>query len=264
MIRDAVTPSSKLLVKEFRSVLSESGINDVPIDDELLLCFINYRNEDLVRTLKAVKGYISYKDDHPELSANLQSTCPQLLVSSIFHRVSPRRDQHGRVIYLVPVGIWRDDLSTLEDILRVAIHDFQIMVSDIETQKNGLVAIIDFKNFGMAKMKDMTPVFLKKVAILLQGAFPIKIKGLHFVNHSWLLKIIILMIWPFLSNKLRSRLYFHNNYSSLHKKIDASCLPCEYNGDLGPLLEMGTAEEVINPPTKMFDCLNNSRQRITI
>ena len=66
------------------------------------------------------------------------------------------------------LGIWRDDLSTLEDILRVAIHDFQIMVSDIETQKNGLVAIIDFKNFGMAKMKDMTPVFLKKVAILLQ------------------------------------------------------------------------------------------------
>lgn len=237
-------------------MLSESDIDETQIHDEIILCFIRYRNEDLNRTLKALKGYLSYKENHPELSANLQSTCPPLLVNSVFHRVSPERDQHGRVVYFVPIGIWREDLSPLQDLLRVAIYDFKIMISDTGSQKNGLVAILDFKNFGMSKMKDMTPVFLKKLALLLQGSFPIKIKGIHFVNHSWLLKIIISMIWPFLSNKLRSRLHFHNNYSTLQKKVDPACLPSEYGGYLGPLLELGTAKDVIKPSYNLFECLD--------
>jgi len=257
-------PGNQELLKEFRSMLSETEIDDDAINDEVLLCFIRYRNQDLTRTLKALKSYIAYKDNHPELSANLPATCPPLLVNSVFHRLSPQKDEDGRVVYFVPVGAWRDDLSTLEDVLRVAIHDFQIMISDIGTQENGLVAIIDFKNFGMGKMKDMTPIYLKKLAVLLQGAFPMKIKGIHFVNHSWLLKIIISMIWPFLSNKLRARLHFHNNYSSLHKKIDPACLPTEYGGDLGPLLELGTAKEVIKPSTNIFDCLDNCKIRTNV
>lgn len=126
-------------------------------------------------------------------------------------------------------------------------------------------------------------------SLFVQGAFPMKIKGIHFVNHSWLLKIIISMIWPFLSNKLRARvsitilnrisarvrgfnwlefpslqLHFHNNYSSLHKKIDPACLPTEYGGDLGPLLELGTAKEVIKPSTNIFDCLDNCKIRTNV
>lgn len=76
-------------------------------------------------------------------------------------------------------GIWREDLSPLQDLLRVAIYDFKIMISDTGSQKNGLVAILDFKNFGMSKMKDMTPVFLKKLALLLQVFYLVSLYSLE-------------------------------------------------------------------------------------
>ena len=77
----------------------------------------------------------------------------------------------------------------MEDVLRVAIHDFQIMISDIGTQENGLVAIIDFKNFGMGKMKDMTPIYLKKLAVLLQVFEPVSSHPSHL--WSFIVSIIV-------------------------------------------------------------------------
>ena len=39
----------------------------------------------------------------------------------------------------------------------------------------------------------------------MQGAFPMKIKGIHLVHHSRLVNVIVAMAWPFLSKKLRGR-----------------------------------------------------------
>ena len=52
------------------------------------------------------------------------------------------------------------------------------------------------------------------------------------------------------------QLHFHNNYSTLQKKVDPACLPSEYGGYLGPLLELGTAKDVIKPSYNLFECLD--------
>ena len=44
----------------------------------------------------------------------------------------------------------------------------QRIATENESQKNGLVAVIDFKNFGLQKARHITPPFLKKVADLIQ------------------------------------------------------------------------------------------------
>ena len=66
------------------------------------------------------------------------------------------------------VGLWRDDISTLDDVFRCCVYDFQILAGELETQARGLVIIFDFKNFGMNKMRDLTPSRLKIVADLVQ------------------------------------------------------------------------------------------------
>ena len=126
--------------------------------------------------------------------SNLQSTCPPLLETAVFHRVSPVRDQHGRYVYIAPMGKWsciqitekfkeaqtdhagiftgnwRDDLCSWEEVFRVFINDLHIAIADVETQMNGAISIIDFKDFGIRKMRGLTPLLLKKFADIIQVA----------------------------------------------------------------------------------------------
>lgn len=236
-------------------MISESGIDETPLPDELLLCFIRYRNQNLIRALKALKDYIRFKESYPHLMTNLKPSCPKNLVDSIFNRMSSVPDKHGRYVYLVPIGRWRDDLCSLEDVVRVCLHDLQISLCHISTQTAGGVCIIDFKNFGIRKMKDMTPAYLGVLINILQGAFPMKIKGIHLVHHSRLVNVIMAMAWPFLSKKLRGRVHLHSNFASLHKMIDPASLPSDYDGHLGPISEMPTTEEVIKPTLHIFNSL---------
>ena len=43
------------LISLFISCVEESGIDEAPMTDELLLCFLNFRSEDKSRALKAVR-----------------------------------------------------------------------------------------------------------------------------------------------------------------------------------------------------------------
>jgi len=256
--------SNQQLLKEFRIMLSECGIDDSPIIDDLLLCFLRYRNGDVKQAFDALKSYIQCKESYPELMTNLQEICKERLVDSVFNRISPKRNRLGQYIYLVPIGRWRDDLCSLEDVLRVCIHDLQIVLSsacDPTTQSEDGVCVIDFKNFGVKKMKDMTPSYLKLGIKMLQGTFPMKIKAVHLINHTWLVNVILTMAWPFLSNKLRGRIHLHKDYSSLCELIDPAFLPCDYGGQLGALSEMGTVLDVVQPKTNIFACLAKVKLR---
>lgn len=131
-------------------------------------------------------------------------------------------------------GLWKDDTSTLDDVFRCCVFDFQNLACELETQMRGMVVVFDFNNFGMNKMRDLTPTRLKVVADLvqvrlnwingrlllclgvhsdsaywpptfLQDTFPLKIQEIHMVNNPWYVHIILSMIWPFLTQKLRGR-----------------------------------------------------------
>ena len=47
---------------------------------------------------------MAYQKNHPELNANIKPSCPQLLANSVYHRLSPVRDQHGRFVYFAHFG----------------------------------------------------------------------------------------------------------------------------------------------------------------
>lgn len=244
-------------VKEFRSLLTESELKNVGISDELIVCFIRYRKGNTPEAFKTLEKYAEFNRTYPEMVTDLKSLCQQQLRKSIFHWVSHQRDQNGSRIYIMHLGYWKDDISPLDDTLRVIIHDFQLMAHEVETQTNGVHAIFDFKDFEIRKMAIITPGYVKKLVNILQGTFPMKVKGLHVVNHTALVNIIISMAWPFLSQKLRSRIFLHNDYFSLQKIIFPTSLPSDYNGRLGPLSDACIVSEIIKTPVNMFDCLGN-------
>ena len=72
------------------------------------------------------------------------------------------------MVFNVTSGYWKDDISPLDDTLRVIIHDFQLMAHEVETQTNGVHAIFDFKDFEIRKMAIITPGYVKKLVNILQ------------------------------------------------------------------------------------------------
>lgn len=165
----------------------------------------------------------------------------------------------------------------------------QRIITCPENQTRGIVLILDFKDFSLNQVKQFTPAFLKKLAdlvqvnngtsnvkltkkiicsliVFLQDVFPIRLVGIHVVYEPLVLKILVTMIWPFLSHKIRNRvislflciannlfktllyvnlllclpfqLFFHgNHFEILHQLVDPASLPNDYGGKLGSMYE---------------------------
>ncbi len=63
-------------------------------------------------------------------------------------------------------------------------------------------------------------------------------KSIHFVNPPKGFDTLYKIFSSFLGEKIRSRLFLHETFDDLHKKIPKSVLPLEYGG------EAGTVEEI--------------------
>ena len=86
-----------------------------------------------------------------------------------------------------------------------------------------------------------------------------RFQAIHIINEPWVLKMIVSLIWPLLSEKIRNRVslqlsstwlqqlkifdkfqvFFHGgSIGSLHDQIAPDLLPDEYGGSKGSLQEM--------------------------
>lgn len=82
-------------------------------------------------------------------------------------------------------GDWDPRVCCLEDVFRTVVFCFQRMVSEIETQTNGIVVILDFKDFTLHKVKQFTPPLIKTMADTVQVYLEI-----NFSINTWTIKYL--------------------------------------------------------------------------
>jgi hypothetical protein len=62
---------------------------------------------------------------------------------------------------------------------------------------------------GGIKLKQVPTRFIWKLYhsnyLPMQNVFPIRLKGIHVLHEPRILKILLTLFWPFLSNKIRNR-----------------------------------------------------------
>lgn len=66
------------------------------------------------------------------------------------------------------IGHWNINNCSLDDAFRGIVYSFQKLASEFQTQTNGIVAIFDFNEFSISQVRYVTPIFLKKLADLVQ------------------------------------------------------------------------------------------------
>lgn len=147
-----------------------------------------------------------------------------------------KRDRHGRRIYVFKVGNMLPtldfyDAAQTDDIL------FMAALAELETQKKGLSVILDLKGLSIKHFKWLTP---NKMRIAVKKAEILPTKNVHFhvVNTSNLFSKVLNLILPLVSEKLKAQLHLHyGDRASLHSSLGRDCLPEEYGGPAGSVIE---------------------------
>ncbi|GBO19677.1 hypothetical protein AVEN_72173-1, partial [Araneus ventricosus] len=62
--------------------------------------------------------------------------------------------------------------------------------------------------------------------------FPGRFKGIHIMNMSRAFQLAYAVVYPFLSEKLKKRIIFHDKYESLQNYLPKNLIPVDFNGEL--------------------------------
>ncbi|XP_010581261.1 PREDICTED: alpha-tocopherol transfer protein [Haliaeetus leucocephalus] len=180
-----------------------------------------------------LKNYQKWRIECPEISADLQPSSILGLLHAGYHGVLRSRDPHGSKVLIYRIGQWDPKLFTAYDVFRVSLITSELIVKEVETQRNGVKAIFDLQGWRFAHAFQISPAVAKKIAGVLTDSFPLKVRGIHLINEPLFFHPVLALIKPFLTEKIKDRVYMHgNNYvQSLTEHFPVSILPQEYGGE---------------------------------
>ncbi|RLW12982.1 hypothetical protein DV515_00000290 [Chloebia gouldiae] len=204
-----------------------------PLSDAFLVRFLRARDFHLELAWRLLKNYQKWRIECPEISGDLQPSSVLGLLQAGYHGVLRSRDPHGSKVLIYRIGQWDPSLFTAYDVFRVSLITSELIVKEIETQRNGVKAIFDLQGWRFSHAFQISPAVAKKIAAVLTDSFPLKVRGIHLINEPLFFHPVFALIKPFLTEKIKQRVYMHgNNYlQSLTEHFPVSILPQEYGGE---------------------------------
>ncbi|KAG5312590.1 TTPAL protein, partial [Acromyrmex insinuator] len=103
---------------------------------------------------------------------------------------------------------------------------------------NGHILLIDMKNISFGHVGRLSPMGLKKFLYYLQEGLPVRLKGMHFMNASPVVDVILNMMRPFMKKQLLDMFHMHTTSDTLAKFIPLEVLPNEAGGQAGLIQEL--------------------------
>ncbi|KAG2458012.1 TTPA protein, partial [Polypterus senegalus] len=137
------------------------------LSDTFLLRFLRARDFDTELALKLLINYFRWRNECPEISANLQPSTVLGLLQNNYHAVLKFRDTNGSRILVYRIGQWDPKLFTAYEVFRVSLITSELIVQETETQRNGLKAIFDLEGWRFAHAFQITPSLAKKISAVL-------------------------------------------------------------------------------------------------
>ncbi|XP_053571047.1 alpha-tocopherol transfer protein [Bombina bombina] len=217
---------------------AESGHWPLGLSDDFLLRFLRARDFYIDQAFRLLKNYHKWREECPEITADLRPSPVLDLCRAGYHGVLKTRDDLGSKVLIYRIAHWDPKQFTAYEVFRVSLITSELIVKDIETQRNGVKAIFDLQGWRLVHAFQITPMIAKRIAAVMTDSFPLKVRGIHLINEPLFFHPVFSLIKPFLPEKIKQRIHMHgNNYlSSLHQHFSENILPPEYGGT-GPSMK---------------------------
>ncbi|MCI4386256.1 hypothetical protein PGIGA_G00060240 [Pangasianodon gigas] len=148
------------------------------------------------------------------------------------------RDAAGSRVLIYRIGQWNPKEFSAYEVFRVSLITSELIVQESETQRNGIKAIFDLQGWCFSHALQITPSLAMKISCVLTDSFPLKVRGIHFINEPRFFRPVFTMIKPLLPEKIKQRIHFHSSsyMTSLAQFFPQSILPLDLGGS-GPSVD---------------------------
>uniref|UniRef100_A0A8D0BYU8 Alpha-tocopherol transfer protein n=1 Tax=Salvator merianae TaxID=96440 RepID=A0A8D0BYU8_SALMN len=236
------SPPVKAAVAGLKRRAEAEGIQPkpFPLSDAFLLRFLRARDFEAELAWKLLKNYLKWRSECPEISADLRPFSILGLLHAGYLGVLRERDTTGSKVLIYRIAQWEPKMFTAFDVFRVSLITSELIVRELETQRNGVKTIFDLQGWRFAHALQISLTVAKKIATVLTDSFPLKVRGIHLINEPMLFHPVFTLIKPFLTEKIKARVHMHgcNFMQSLQQHFPAHILPTEYGGDAGSIEEL--------------------------
>lgn len=226
------------LTKLKQKAKAEVSIRHLDLPKTFLIRFLKARDFDVELALKLLINYHKWRQEWPEITADLRPSSVIGLLQNNYHGVLRERDDSGSRVLIYRIGQWNTKEFTAYEVFRVSLITSELIVQECETQKNGLKVIFDLQGWCFAHALQINPSLAKKISSVLTDSFPLKVRGIHLINEPIFFRPVFAMIRPFLPDKIKQRIHMHgSSYArSVCGCFPKAILPPEYGGT-GPSID---------------------------
>lgn len=200
-------------------------------DDDYLMRFLRARKFDVKKTYTLMKGHVKFHNNYPQLTSKLTLDSVRSCLENGYPCLLPVRDKQGRVTFLFSIENWDMTEFPFPVIMRSYLYLLERLMISEKSQITGCVLIENFHNYSLKQALGLRPSELRMFVDILQGSFPARFKGVHFVHQPWYFSWTYAMVKPFLKRKLTKKVFIHGyNLENFWENFDMESIPKELGG----------------------------------
>ncbi|CAL1300588.1 unnamed protein product [Larinioides sclopetarius] len=223
-------------LKELKALIKEKQVPTCT-DDDFLIMFLRPKKFNVKKGFEQLKSY-SYQ--RHSLMNYYGFVFIDKVMPALHHNICgmlPKRDQEGRaIIYFMPCKC-NPDICKPDDALRALQVLVHYTLKFPATQVSGISLISDAK---VESFQTMQLVFrYVKFSLPNIHTLPARFQSIDIMNTNVFIRTFFAIVRHLIPAKLIGRITFHDsNDKALLADFDASILPTEFGGTMGPLSEV--------------------------
>nr|XP_018913223.1 PREDICTED: alpha-tocopherol transfer protein-like [Bemisia tabaci] len=213
-----------------------NSLPDTELSDEEIKVFLHSCYGNCTDTKRCIEVYHSSRRELPEVFANRDPRDPsiQQFFKCFQIILSKERTDENFAVILIRATNPSVEYFDIASLFKAYFMTVDTLILE-DPYCEGLILVFDVAGSSVSHLRKLNFGVLRKCIKYLEEGMPIRTKGLHVVNLTFVMVKIIQLVKTFLKSNRDDMTFFHSSskLETLYSAVPQRCLPGEYGGTLG-------------------------------